>query len=1108
LKFFWFIVFLICAFASCGVAQEAPQVPAAGLATTPESSGQQTTAPSPAAPPTSFQISGTARSGKTPLPGVSVTATNTLTGKKFIAATAGDGTFFLSGVPRGRYVVRLEFMGFAVFTQEVVLNPDNPAAKIEAELLLASRQEEQAAKATAAFAAAGKGFQSLAVDSAMSSLSGGAIGGGAAANSGDVSSLPLNGAGAEGPTESVSITGTQGRTQDFGSGSEEDLQDRIQEFRERAQRDGLIPGGGQGGGFGGPGGGGPMIIGRMPRNFNINQPHGTVYYTDDSSALDAAPYGLLGLPSVKSQYNTQHFGGFLGTPLIIPKIYNGGTKNFVFFGWNSTRGGSPVNTISTVPTADERAGNFSALATPIIDPSTGQQFQYNGQLNVINPALITQQATALLSFIPLPNLNRASQNFNYVASAPSTTDNISARYVHNFGDTNPLQQLAQGGGRGGGGGGRRGQSNINFGLNWSRNKTTTIGAFPALNGSSGTQGLNANAGWTYSKGRTSNSLRFTYNHNHVSTTNLYSLVTNVAGDAGITGVSTTPFDWGLPTISFSGFAGLNDPTPHRELDQTYTVSDTLTWRKGKNNWRFGGDYRRLLQSFESARNAEGSFTFTGFATGLDFADFLLGLPQLTSIQSGTNSYNFRANSFDYFAQDDWRVRGNLTINAGLRYEYYGPYTEANNQIANLDVASGFTAADVVLPGQTGQFNGAFPRSLIRPDRHAFAPRIGIAWKPLKLTVVRAGYGINYNLAQYGTMIQNFAFQPPFAEAATNVAASVGQITLANGFPPIVPGTVTNNFAVDPNYRMGYVQVWNLNIQRELPHGFLLNVGYNGSKGTDLDTERAINTAGVQPFTYESSEGNSILHAGTISIRKRMGHGIGVNATYVYSKSIDDASSIGGGGVVVVQNPFDLAAERGLSSFDQRHKVSGGWMYDLPFGETHRMLQRGAFSHILGNWQWSGSFSYATGFYFTPRVAGDATDITRGVSGSLRANLVPGQAVNIANPSAEQWFNTAAFCVPETSAIPGATCVNAADSQYGDASRNIIEGPGQFTMNMAISKTIPFKELRALELRLSANNVFNIVQYTSIGTILNSPTFGEVTGAGTMRRVTMTARFRF
>jgi len=181
----------------------------------------------------------------------------------------------------------------------------------------------------------------------------------------------------------------------------------------------------------------------------------------------------------------------------------------------------------------------------------------------------------------------------------------------------------------------------------------------------------------------------------------------------------------------------------------------------KHNWRFGGDYRRILQSFRSARSAEGSFVFTGFATsqyatgstqpvtgtGYDFADFLLGFPQQTSLQSGANSYNFRANAFDFFAQDDWRFRSNLSFNLGCATKYNGPYTEAENQIANLDVAPGFTAAVPVLPGHAGPFDGTFPGSLVRPDRKNFAPRIGIAWKPQKQMVVRTGYGINYNLAQ-------------------------------------------------------------------------------------------------------------------------------------------------------------------------------------------------------------------------------------------------------------------------------------------------------------------------------------------------------------------------
>jgi hypothetical protein len=1127
--------FLAILFASSLCAQEAAPPPSAQ---TPQSTTVPAVAPA-------YEINGSARSGKTPLPGVSVTAANTLTGKKYAAATNSEGKFGLSGMTRGRYVVRVEFMGFAAFTQEVVLNPENPSAKVDAELILASRQQEQSNNSSAAMAAAGRGFQSLAMDSALSTLAGGNSGLGGAGGlgggqgSGDLSSLPMNGAGAEGPTESVSITGAQGRTQDFGGGSEQDLQDRIQEFRDRMQREGGggFAGGGGGGGFGGPGGA-VIALGRMPKGFNINQPHGILYFSDDNAGLDAKPYSLTGIESQKADYNQSRFGVNIGGPLNIPKIFNGGNKWFFFGGWNGSRGSSPYDAFSTVPTKDERGGNFSTATyndrkpvqifvpnvSPAINPTACQP---GGVTDSIAASCISPAATALLNYIPLPNITTTAsgQNFHYVTSAASSSDTVILRLIHNFGASSgpgfgPVLIGSGGGGSAGGGGKRRAQNNVNFGLNWSRGSNNIVNPFPSLAGGTGTQGLNASAGWTYGKGRVTNIFRVNYNHNHVSTTNLYSNATNVAGLAGITGISTAPFDWGLPGISFTSFGGLSDPTPRRELDQTYTISETVSWNRGKHNWRFGGDYRRILQSFHSARSAEGSFIFTGFATsqyasgstqpvtdtGYDFADFLLGFPQQTSLQSGATAYNFRANAFDFFAQDDWRFRPNLSFNLGLRYEYNGPYTEAANQIANLDVAPGFTAAKPVLPGQNGQYNGTFPASLVRPDRNDFAPRIGIAWKPQKQMVVRTGYGINYNLAQYGTMIQNFAFQPPFANTATNTTNVIGltsasQLTLTNGFPA-TGSTVTNNFAVNPNYRLGYVQIWNLDVQREWPGGVVMNAGYNGSKGTRLDTERALVVAGGQPFIYESSEGNSILHAASVRVRKRMTKGLGLSGQYVFSKSIDDASSIGGGGSVVAQNPFAISADRGLSSFDQRHKFTGNWIVDLPFGENRRFLSKGAGNQILGGWQWSGDFTIGSGLYFTPRVLGGGLDIGRGVSGSLRANAVAGQSISISDPTTLKWFNTAAFCAPS------ATCVNPNGSSFGDAGRNIIEGPGQVSLNMSLNKTITIKESRALDLRITANNVFNTVRFNSINTVVNSFTFGEVTGTGGMRRVTMQARFRF
>jgi hypothetical protein len=1095
---------------------------------------QETSAPAA----TNFQITGVVKSGKTALPGVTVTAANTLTGKKVSVATGIDGSFVIKGVSRGRYVVKIEFMGFATLTQEVVLNPENPAGKVEAALVLASRQQEEQANRANSATAVSRGFQNLTVQEALANLGGEGTGNGSGTvSASDLSSLPMNGAGADIASESVSIAGAQGRSQDFGGGSEEEIQQRIQEFRERAQREGGAFGAMMGGpgGPGGPGGGGPPMMGRLGRGFNINQPHGFLYFQDDNAALDAQAYSLTGQEAEKASYNQLKFGALVGGPLKVPGLFDWSKSTFFAAGWNGTRGSTPYDAFSTVPTLAERSGNFSGLTdkngNPILiyDPQTGQPFANN----TIDPSRFSSAATALLSYIPLPspNLTGSLQNFHYITSDESNTDNVSLRLIHNFISGGGPGFGPLGGGPGGGrGSGRRGpRNNLSVGFNWSRANSAIVNPFPSLAGSTNTQGWNGNVRWTYGKGRATNSLGFTYNHNRASTTNLYSGVTNVAGNAGITGISPDPFNWGLPGISFNSFGGLSGPVPSRELDQTYTISDTVIWNHGKHNVRFGGDYRRILQGFRSARNAEGSFVFTGFATaeyltgntqavpgtGSDFADFLLGLPQQTSLQSGTTDYEFRANSYDSFVQDDWRIFANLSLNMGLRYEYNGPFTEAENRIANLDVS--FSPESItayrVLPGQTGSYAGAYPASLVRPDRNNFAPRLGLAWRLGKQTVVRAGYGINYNLAQYSTFIRNFAFQPPYATTATNVSPYGNFLTLENGFPSSAGTTVTNNYALDPNYRLGYVQIWNVDIQRQLPGNVQLNVGYNGAKGTRLDTERALvpscvatdncaSNEAAAPFIYESSEGNSILHAGSVRVRKRMSKGLGVSAVYVFSKSIDDASSIGGGGAVVVQNPFDLPAERGLSSFDQKQKFTGNWIYDLPFGDGRRFVTKGPLSHLLGEWQWSGDFTIGSGFYFTPRVLGATVDINRGVSGSLRANVVAGQAIGLPNPTTAEWFNTAAFCAP------GPGCPGTMGSTYGDAGRNIILGPAQFTFDMAINRTITIRESRSLELRLQANNIFNTPYFSSLNTVVNSLTFGQVTGVGNMRRMTMVARFRF
>src|SRR6185312_2196890 len=336
-----------------------------------------------------------------------------------------------------------------------------------------------------------------------------------------------------------------------------------------------------------------------------------------------------------------------------------------------------------------------------------------------------------------------------------------------------------------------------------------------------------------------------------------------------------------------------------------------------------------------------------------------------------------------------------------------------------------------------------------PDRNNFAPRAGIAWKPRNKTVVRAGYGINYNLSEYGLLAPQLGFQPPFATAETNRATSLTPLTLQNGFPvqtSASPDHITNSYAVDPNYRLPYVQVWNLNIQQEVSSSVVLNIGYSGSKGTHLDIVRApdqlptggprfvpctaltpVTTQCVQPFLFESSEGSSILHSGSVRIRKRMRNGLSLGGSYTYSKSIDDASSIGGGAAVVAQNDLNIAAERGLSSFGLRHRFTADYLYQLPFGRDKKWLTGdNVAERIFSGIQFSGNVTVASGLPFSPRIFGSGVDLNRGVTGTTRPDLVAGQSIQLSNPTIQEWFNTAAFTQPA--------------GVFGDAGRNIIIGP--------------------------------------------------------------------
>jgi trimeric autotransporter adhesin len=1090
-------------------------------------------------------IRGVVKSGNMPLPGATVTAANTLTGQKVTTSTDVDGTYSLQVPSDGRYVVRAQMAAFAPVTQEVRVNDSNRNLEANLELILLSRVPKTEPTSPTpptqtAGATAGRGFQNLTLEQSAE---------GRELNGSGVSDIvpqgmPVPGIAPDSATESVAISGNS--SSPFATMSSTEMQQR---FNDARQQGGGFGGGGFGGGpggfGGGGGGGGPMLFGR--RGFDINKPHGSIYYGIGDSALNAAPYSLTGQPVIKPAYEQNNFGGSIGGPLNIPKIYHGGDKTFFFVNYNGKRGENPFDQFSTVPTLLERQGNFSQTvytsgpnagqSVQIFNPATGTLFP-NNTITQINPV-----AAGLLPYIPMPNLPGNYQNFHFITSANSSSDDLNIRINHSFGAA--LRGRHQGGGR------RGPQNNLTFGFHYHGSSAELTNPFPGVGGHTDVRSFDIPISYVRSFGKLTNVARFDFNRSRTRTQNLYSFLDNIAGNLGIGGVSTNPFDWGLPSLSFTNFGGLQDINPALLRDQTFTYSDNMIWTHGKHTWRWGGDFRRIQVNTETDSNARGSFIFTGLntsalaggqpvaGTGFDFADFLLGLPQQTSAQFGENNYHFRGNSWDLYAQDEWKMRGNLTLNLGVRYEYVSPYTEINNRIVNLDLSPGVLsltagppAVAVVLPGQVGPYNGTYPVTLVRPDRNNFAPRVGFAWKPFPKTVVRGGYGINYNTGAYQTIVQQLAFQPPFSFAETNVQTNPGQLTLQNGFPSAQSEGITNNYAVNPNYRLGYVQIRNLDIQQQIKPTLLLNLDYTGTKGTDLDvleapnrTATGIRIPGVQAFDYQNSVADSEANAASVRLRKRLAHGFSVGGTYTFSKSLDDASTIGAGATSgsgsaglgaggtgagsgassgtssagatnVAQNAFDLSAERGLSSFNQTHRFTADYLWELPFGHDKRWLTENSVPRaVFGDWQWSGDWTIASGLPFTPRLLGDFADVQRGTNGTLRPNLVAGESTSIPNPSIGQWFNTAAFVAPPA-------------GQYGDARRNSIIGPPTRVFDMAFTKIFPLKESRVLEFRAQATNVFNMPQYASIDTQVNSPTFGRVTAVGSMRAIQLTSRFRF
>jgi hypothetical protein len=804
-----------------------------------------------------------------------------------------------------------------------------------------------------------------------------------------------------------------------------------------------------------------------------------------NSALDARPYSFTGQPNTKPSYNNLQLLGAFGGPISLPHVID--KRPNVFVGYQHVADHSATTQAGLVPTSLERGGDFSqtvdASGRPIqiTDPLTGRPFPGN----VIPANRISTQAAALLALYPQP-AGAAEDRYNFEAPVPVTTDQHTVQSRM----TEVLDSRTQ----------------IFGNVGYQRTATQTTTMFGFQDGRTAST-LTAAGNWSH---RLSPSfalvLRYQFDDLTNEATPYFAFRTNVSGDAGIAGNQQDPVNWGPPALAFaSGIATLADIQAARSTAITNAGTVEGLWTEGHHNLTIGGGVHRRHTDALMQQDPRGTFSFTGALTGSDLADFLLGVPHASAIAFGNADKYLRGNVYETYASDDWRLSGSLTINAGVRWEYEAPMTEAYGRLVNLDIAPSFTAVSPVLATDpVGALTGnRFPDSLLRPDRSGVEPRVGMAWRPVSGSslVVRAGYGVYRNASVYQSIDLLLAQQPPLSKTFSISNSAANPLTLANGFVA-PPDRTTNTLAVDPDFRVGEAQTWQVTMQRDLPRSLALTLTYSGVRGFHLMQESLPNTypiGAVNPcptcpagFVYLTSNGTSSREAVQVELRRRLRDGLMATIQYALSTASDDAGAASGvnlTGSAIAQDWRQPDAERGPSNFDQRHLLNVQVQYTTGVGFVGGGLLTGAKGALVKGWTFASQLTAGSGLPLTPVYLLPVPGT--GVTGSIRAS-VTADAATIPDGA---YASAAAYTAP----APGA---------WGTAGRNSIRGPAQFGLNASVTRTFALGQRLYLDARVDATNVLNTVTYSAVNTIVGSPQFGLPTQANTMRRLLFTIRLRY
>ncbi|PYP88398.1 MAG: hypothetical protein DMF61_07345 [Blastocatellia bacterium AA13] len=821
-------------------------------------------------------------------------------------------------------------------------------------------------------------------------------------------------------------------------------------------------------------------------------------------------------------FRQNQFGFAGGGPILIPRIYDGRNKSFFFVNYEGQRSSRSVTKTFSAPSAAARLGDFSHSST-IYDPSrvdsSGRRLPFSG--NIIPAGQLDPVALAILAKVPLPNLPGEVQN---LVSAVGETNDVDQFNLRFDGQLTPRDSV------------------------FARLSIYNAQSFQPF----GTSQLNESLIPGFGRQVATSTSNIALSHTRIISANLLNEVrfgwlgvsggqlsenagSDFASRAGLQGVTNDPRDSGFPQISFAGlYSAIGDPTTFvSRRDSDFELFDNVLLRRGNHTMKFGAYWFHFAFRPSNPDTARGSFAFTnkwtssavGAVDGNAFADFLLGYPTTAQVGLGRGEEDGRTNWLHFYAQDDWSVTRNLTINAGLRFELNQQMVDVNNGLSAIDlsvpggrivIASDDhgnispTAAPLLpllpLPYVTSEAAG-WDRSLLRLNYNRFAPRLGLAWKlPGKSeTVVRAGFGVFLNQWAYSVQQALARNLPFFIVKSINTAADARNpaFTTENILTSNALGTVGGN-NMDHDYRIEYNEAWTLSIQGLLTTNTLIEVSYIGSRtiGADSSTVRNVPLPGPGPINQRRPipvlsgfntirwDGWSAYNALTFKIERRLARGVSFAANYTWSKSIDDASDPGATTFEtnLPQNVRDLPSERALSSFDHRHRFVGTFSYDLPFGSG----ATGARAALLKGWQVSGIATVQSGAPFTVNLGVDRANI--GAGPAQRPNLLRDPNLS-SGKSPEAWFDTSAFSLPD-------------QFSFGNAGRNIVFAPGFTNMDLSLQKETRLHEALKLKLRAEVFNVFNHPNFDVPNRIAFTPSFGRISSAEPSRQIQLALKLEF